>query len=169
MSCGVGHRCGSDPALLWLWCRQAAVAPIPPPAWDPPYAMNAALKSKKQKTKKPKTANYLCMHTFYLKIPGILKSTLTRCVFLKCANINHNNDKLPLKYYHWKEMYPRILQRAMESNRLKVEREIVLKWTHLQFLGLWLHLWLIYIENIQHNTILNMLPPSHLQTDYKAN
>ena len=22
MGCGVGHRCGSDPALLWLWCRQ---------------------------------------------------------------------------------------------------------------------------------------------------
>ena len=21
MSCGVGRRCGSDPKLLWLWCR----------------------------------------------------------------------------------------------------------------------------------------------------
>ena len=28
MSCGVSHRCGLDPALLWLWCRSAAVAPI---------------------------------------------------------------------------------------------------------------------------------------------
>ena len=27
-SCGVGHRCGSDPLLLWLWCRPAAIAPI---------------------------------------------------------------------------------------------------------------------------------------------
>ena len=26
MSCGVGHRLGSDPALLWLWCRPAATA-----------------------------------------------------------------------------------------------------------------------------------------------
>ena len=26
VSCGVGHRWGSDPALLWLWCRPAAVA-----------------------------------------------------------------------------------------------------------------------------------------------
>ena len=25
-----GHRLGSDPALLWLWCRPAAVAPIRP-------------------------------------------------------------------------------------------------------------------------------------------
>ena len=28
MSCGVGRRRGSDPVLLWLWCRLAAVAPI---------------------------------------------------------------------------------------------------------------------------------------------
>ena len=48
MSCGVGHRLGSDLALLWLWCRQAAVAPIGPLAWEPPYAVNAALKSSKK-------------------------------------------------------------------------------------------------------------------------
>ena len=35
-----------DPALLWLWCRPAATAPIRPLAWEPPYAMVAALKSK---------------------------------------------------------------------------------------------------------------------------
>ena len=28
MSCGVCHRCGLDPVLLWLWCRAAAVASI---------------------------------------------------------------------------------------------------------------------------------------------
>ena len=28
MSCGVGHRHGSDPALLWLWCRLVAKALI---------------------------------------------------------------------------------------------------------------------------------------------
>ena len=28
LSCDVGHRCGSDLALLWLWRRLAAVAPI---------------------------------------------------------------------------------------------------------------------------------------------
>ena len=35
MSCGVGGRHGSDPGLLWLWCRSAAVAPIRPRAWEP--------------------------------------------------------------------------------------------------------------------------------------
>ena len=38
MSYGVGGRLGSDLALLWLWCRLAAVAPTGPRAWEPPYA-----------------------------------------------------------------------------------------------------------------------------------
>ena len=33
-----------DLALLWLWHRLAATAPIVPLAWEPPYAMGAALK-----------------------------------------------------------------------------------------------------------------------------
>ena len=45
---------GLDPALLWLWCRPAAVALIGPLAWEPPYAVDVALKNKKQKTKKKK-------------------------------------------------------------------------------------------------------------------
>ena len=48
MSCGVGRRQSSDPALLCLWRRPAAVAPIQPLAWKPPYAEGAARKSKKQ-------------------------------------------------------------------------------------------------------------------------
>ena len=35
--------------MLWLWRRPAAVAPIQPLAWKPPYAMGAALKKKKKK------------------------------------------------------------------------------------------------------------------------
>ena len=42
MSCGVGCRRGSDPALLWLWRRLVATAPIRPLAWEPPYAAGAA-------------------------------------------------------------------------------------------------------------------------------
>ena len=52
MSCGVGHRRGSDPSLLWLWYRPADTAPIPPLAWELPYAMGAALKKAKKKKKK---------------------------------------------------------------------------------------------------------------------
>ena len=44
VSCGVGHRPGSDLALLWLWCRAVAIAPLRSLAWEPPYATGAALK-----------------------------------------------------------------------------------------------------------------------------
>ena len=43
VSCGVGHGCGSDLALLGLWCRLAAAALIRPLAWEFPYATDAAL------------------------------------------------------------------------------------------------------------------------------
>ena len=49
MSYGVGRRRGLDLALLWLWCRLAAEAPIGPLAWE--YAVGSALKSKKKKKK----------------------------------------------------------------------------------------------------------------------
>ena len=49
MNYGVGHRCGSDLALLWLWCRLAAATPIPSLAWESPYAMGVALKRPKKK------------------------------------------------------------------------------------------------------------------------
>ena len=44
MSCGVGCTLGSDLALLWLWRRLVAIAPIRPLVWEPPYAVGAALK-----------------------------------------------------------------------------------------------------------------------------
>ena len=49
MSCGVGHRHGSNPVLLWLWHRPAAKALIRPLTWEPPCATGAALKRKKKK------------------------------------------------------------------------------------------------------------------------
>ena len=41
-----------DLALLWLWCRLTAVAPIRPLAWVLPYTAGSALKNKKKKKKK---------------------------------------------------------------------------------------------------------------------
>ena len=57
MSCGVGHRRGTDVVLLWLWCRLVATDLIRPLTWKPPYAVGAALK----KTKKTP-------HVFYIMI-----------------------------------------------------------------------------------------------------
>ena len=40
-----------DPALLWLWHRPVAAAPIQHLPCEPPYAAGAALKDKKEKRK----------------------------------------------------------------------------------------------------------------------
>ena len=51
MSYGVGHRCGLDPLLLWLWCRPAAIALIEPLARELPYAVGVVLKKNSWETK----------------------------------------------------------------------------------------------------------------------
>ena len=52
MSCGVGRRCGLDLALLRLWHRPVAVAPIQPLAWELLYAAGLVLKKKNAKRRK---------------------------------------------------------------------------------------------------------------------
>ena len=71
MSCGVGRRRGSDPALLWLWCRPMAIALVGPLAWEPPYAVEAALEKKKRQKKKTKKKKFkrmlsLCWSFYHL-------------------------------------------------------------------------------------------------------
>jgi len=39
---------------VWFWCSLAATAPIQPLAWEPPYAMGAALENAKKTKKKNK-------------------------------------------------------------------------------------------------------------------
>ena len=50
-----------DPALLWLCCRPVAIAPISPPAREPPHATGVApektKKKKKNQTNKNKKTN----------------------------------------------------------------------------------------------------------------
>ena len=55
MSCGVGHRHGSDQVLLWLWHRAAATAPIGPLAWNLHMLLVQPEFKKTKKTKKQKT------------------------------------------------------------------------------------------------------------------
>ena len=42
VTCGVGHRCSSNPAFLWLWYGPVSIALIRPLAWE---------KTKKKKEK----------------------------------------------------------------------------------------------------------------------
>ena len=98
MSCGVGHRCSSDPALLWLWCRPAAIAPIGPVAWKLPCAPGAALKKKKQKNPPPnKLCNsqgspvWPCCSHLLPTLPGPLPPRLT-------ARLSHPTPLLLFEY-----------------------------------------------------------------------
>ena len=63
MNCDVGHRCGSDLALLRLWRRLLARVPIGHLAWEPPYATGTALQRQKEKKKH----NF---SEFYIKFQG---------------------------------------------------------------------------------------------------
>ena len=52
MSYGVGCRLSSDPELLWLWRRLAAVAPIRPPSLGTSICHRYGPKKLKKKKKK---------------------------------------------------------------------------------------------------------------------
>ena len=68
VSCGVGCRRGSDPALLWLWRRPVATAPIGPLAWEPPYATGAAQEIAKSQKKKKKIKNKINAHAYFIEL-----------------------------------------------------------------------------------------------------
>ena len=72
MSCGVGHRCGSNMVLLRLWHRPAATAPIQPLVWELLHAVGVAPHPKKDKKTRIKKRNqymiklYVTNHTYIL-------------------------------------------------------------------------------------------------------
>ena len=70
VSCGIGRRYGSDPVLLWLWCRLASIALIQPLAWELPYAIGVTLKSKKRKKKRKKKEEAMGQEVCGLPEPG---------------------------------------------------------------------------------------------------
>ena len=75
MSCGIGHRHSSNPALLWLWHRPVARAPIQPLAWELPYAVGVALKWK-SKNKKSNGFNGLCYSSVILLLMNATQKLL---------------------------------------------------------------------------------------------
>ena len=70
MSCGVRRRHGSDPALLWLWYRLVATAPIRPLAWELHMPWIGPRKGKKTKNNNNKK-------TPLYKPPSLLDCELT--------------------------------------------------------------------------------------------
>ena len=85
MSCGVGCRHGSDPALLRLWRRPVATAPIQPLAWESPYAAGVAqaIATTTTKTKDKKKNIYIYIYIYILYVLAIL----SRKFFSPCISL----------------------------------------------------------------------------------
>ena len=106
MSHGVGHRNSWDPALLWLWCRSAAIALIQPLAWELSCVTGAALKRRK---KKGIISILKIITTFFLR--------LFKDVF----------EKWPVQYllqrrgnHHQKNLIPMALQELIQDLHVRV-------------------------------------------------
>ena len=112
MSCGVGHRRGSDPAFLWLWCRPAAVARIQPLAWELPCATGMALKSKKERKKENKQVG--------MKMLPAKKSLLFMLV-KESPNFPHWIISLSLAFpYGFYGDHPLLCNSCLSSRRLRL-------------------------------------------------
>ena len=70
MSYGAGHRCSSDLALLWLWHRPEATAPVRPLAWEPPYAGGCSTKKTKANIY-IKTLPLCIASSYFLELPAL--------------------------------------------------------------------------------------------------
>ena len=76
MSCGIGCRCGSDLALLQLWCSLAAIAPIGPLAWEPP----ALIRQKDTHTHTHTNHRQECRQLVFFNssLHGLVQAALTK-------------------------------------------------------------------------------------------
>ena len=119
--CGVGRRCGLDLVLLWLWGRLAAVAPIWPLGWEPPYAAGVALKRQKKKKKKEeyywvrdKDSNWNQFHPVLTNLEnsglkmylcflgGCSKREIhSSCVFITQCKFNHGKLSQHARNHQW--------------------------------------------------------------------
>ena len=72
------------PALSWLWRRLAATAAIPPLAWDPPYAADAALQRQKKERKegRKEKRNSLLIKKVKSIVMTLKKKKISECVYM---------------------------------------------------------------------------------------
>ena len=103
MSCGVGHRHGSDPMLLWLWYRLVAKVLIRPLVWELPYCLKFGNNQKKQnKTKTnptPKKVNPLAFEKIilYFYFMGILEIPYAAHAALKRQKKFFKRPSIPIE------------------------------------------------------------------------
>ena len=83
-----------DLALLWLWCRPVATAPIQPLAWEPPYAMGATLERQKQTNKHRKTLHINVYSSFILNCPNLEATTMSFSGWMDKYTVVHPDNGL---------------------------------------------------------------------------
>ena len=83
MRYGVGHRRSPDLALLWLWCRPAAVALIRPLAWEPPHAAGAALQRQEKKRKRFRNQGWRYWKASHNRLMGYPRNLATVLLTMK--------------------------------------------------------------------------------------
>ena len=97
MSCGVGHRRGLDPTLLWLWRRLAATADSNPSLGTSICQGSSPRKGKKTKKKKKLT---ITLRWDFLWEPWDLGKPAFDCwclwISLKSCYNSHGRSPLPL-------------------------------------------------------------------------
>ena len=89
MNCGVGHRCGSDLTLLWLWLRLLVAAPIQLLAWELPYDAGVALLKKKKGKKYTSFFKYIL--NIYSRIVNLKQMPEELCVFVFCVAVTDDH------------------------------------------------------------------------------
>ena len=111
--CCVGHRCGLDPKLLWLWNRLATTAPIWPLAWVPPHAAGAALKrpKKKKNYNSQPLGHEALKNSQRHKIKAIRKALKVRSALKVVINFHLRRSKV----YFWNRNHP-ITRRHLHSS-----------------------------------------------------
>ena len=109
MSCGIGCRCSSDPKLLWLWCRPAAVVLIQSLTWEFPHAAGVALKSKKSNNNK-KSPGGLFKHKLLSLIPRIYNLVNVEWCILESSQVALRLlVQRPYLEKHWDHNYAPII------------------------------------------------------------
>ena len=100
MSCGVGHKCGSDPALLWLWRRPVSTARIRPLGWEPQYAMGSGPGKDQKRRRNRCILQFFCGHMVKLKVEmeGLSLWTVLSTVYIwLLLLVPHNGTCIFLK------------------------------------------------------------------------
>ena len=113
MSYGIGRRHSSDLALLWLRsAKLAAVTPIQPLSWKPPYAVGVALKSKKKKiqynTIMKKSSSFKSHSPKEFLFSILLVENIIRNIYLISTTLKNLSSNSPLKDNKFKILNPSI-------------------------------------------------------------